>query len=786
MRPFFLLLTGSLLLLATSSLTAQGSWAEQGLVLDESGLVLPGATVLQGPDSTYTVTDAQGRFRLPLPVDAGSWVQVSFVGYDALRVPIPLNDGKPWILRLVVDRRVLQEVLVSETHHHLEEALATAHIDEAALRKADRSSFAASLEAEPGVTVIRTGVGIAKPVIRGLSGQRLVVQDQGIKQEGQQWGADHGLALDPFAAERIEIIKGPGSLLYGSDALGGAVRVLPPAAPAPGQIVAGVETTYATVNQGAAGSVSAGTRQGKWYGLGRYSRQDFGDYAVPAEGFTFQGNTLPIVGGTLKNTAGQNEVFALTAGHLGKRLVQRWHGSHYRLDVGLFSGAVGIPRSYALEPDGDRRDIDNPSQSVAHTKLAYHLTAAAGQSRLTLDVGWQRNIRQEFSFPEFHSLPVVDPSNTLALRMDLQTVSVHAHLDRSFAAGWDATWGLDGQYQWHEVAGFERFLPAYRLWRSGLYGMVTRELKGRSMLTLGLRADAGANQSDADRRFIYNSSGSIVDSLLLPETDRVFGNVAFSVGYNRSVGSKQTLRLHAGKSYRIPQPVEMAANGVHHGTFRHERGDPTLRSEHGYQGDLGLSGQAGSWEWAVDAFANAYAGFIYLTPSGRLSPLPEAGQIFDYRQNDALFVGGEARVVWRPFQRLEASLTAESVFNRNLESGLPLPFTPPASFRSEWTWRETGRGFFSALEVFAAPRYTLAQNRVDRNELTTPAYFLLDAGVSLEIKAGKQNLTFSLQGFNLLNNTYFNHLSRYRLVGIPEPGRNVVLSLRVPLSFAGQ
>lgn len=797
-----------------------------GVVEDEHGHALPGATILRLPDSVGTATDAKGRFRLKGGVQAGQLLVVRFIGFRPDTIPGPLPVESPrgqqaQPLRIVLQPTVnaLDEVVVSETHHHLEEALATAHIDAAQLRETDRSSLAAALEAQPGVAVLRTGIGIAKPVIRGLYGQRVVVLDQGIKQEGQQWGTDHGLEMDAFGAERVELIKGPGSLLYGSDALGGAVRVLPSATPDNRTVHVELEGVARSVNEHLGGSVSAGTRQGRFWTQGRYSRQSFGDFAVPANSFVFQGFELDIVDGLLKNTAGREEAASLSLGWIGDHHTQRLHLSRFDQAVGLFSGAVGIPRSYALSDDGDRRDIDNPSQSVRHDKLSYHYTLDGFRWDWTFDAGLQRNLRREFSFPEFHSLPVVDPTDNLALELDLWTASVAGHADRDFGNGWSATLGADGQWQQNRAAGFERFLPPFRLWRSGVYGIAYLDAgpgasdAAERRWTFGLRLDAGGNQSDFQQRYIYTSEGSINDSLQNQATDTVYGNLAGSVGYNRTLGPAMgmdwSMRSHLGKSFRIPHPAEMVSNGVHHGTFRHEMGNPDLRSEHGYQLDLGLIGERlpeisayapadmAQWRIQLDAFANVYQGFIYLSPSGKLSPLPEAGQVFAYRQDDAVFGGGELQVDFlsKPFgrkgrSRVEAVFAGEAVFNRNLESGLPLPFTPPVSLRQRVGWRmaaapRSGRGpIVQSAQVFAVARYTMAQNRVDRNEATTPGYFLLEAGAGMDLRIGQQSLQLLVKGFNLLDAAYLNHLSRYRLIQIPEPGRNVTLSLRVPLLFA--
>ncbi len=756
-----------------------------GRVSDRQNMGLPGATVLLLPDSIFTATDLDGRFLFTVNRADRYTISVRYIGFRSFTTPVFFWPKEPVPeIRLDPETAVLETVVIHEEHDHLEDELATGHLSREWLQGGDRSSFSAALEREPGIAVIRTGVGITKPVIRGLSGQRIIVHDQGIKQEGQQWGADHGMEIDPFSVERVELIKGPGSLVYGSDGLGGVIRILPPVLPEEGILKAGFETVYRSVNQHAGGTAYAGFRRKGFFAMGRYSHQNFGDYAVPADSFVFQGYRLPIEDGQLKNTAGRESAGQLVLGRVQQHSMTRLTLSRYRLDAGLFSGAVGIPRSYALEPDGDRRDVDFPSQMVEHWKLALNQRLDFGPNLLSVDLGIQRNLRREFSFPEFHSLPVVDPSNTLALELELWTYSLSAHYDQQLGRGWTSTYGADLQAQNNRTAGFETLLPAFRLLRGGVYGVAYRALNKNNRLTLGIRLDGGANHSDFQQRYIYNSSAEITDSLRTEVLDAGFGNYSLGIGYNREWPAPGLLfRIHGGKSFRLPHPAEMVSNGVHHGTFRHEQGNPDLRSEHGYQLDAGLEWQQSTLFAALSGYLNFFDNYIYLAPSGQLSPLPEAGQIYQYRQHDAVYSGFEAQLIWKPVPSVNTELSADYVYNYNLETTLPLPFTPPASVRHSWRFSRPGRGIFGESYVTVAARYRFAQNRTDRNELATPDYVLLEAGIGTRILLGQQALELQLQGFNLMNASYLDHLSRYRLIGIPEPGRNIVISLRLPLDL---
>jgi iron complex outermembrane receptor protein len=250
----------------------------------------------------------------------------------------------------------------------------------------------------PGVNQLQTGVGISKPVIRGMSGTRILVSDLGLKQEGQQWGSDHGLELDPFGAEKIEVIKGPSTLLYGSDALGGVIRIQTPSIPEEG--LSGENATLFRSNNNYIGnSLSINGKKGKWFGKARATWSEYGDYKVPAKSFTYLNRTLPIENERLKNTSGRDFHYQITGGYAGERGVTKLTWSHFHQRNGLFPGIVGIPTGSNVADDGDRRNVDLPQQNVDHYKLAVNSSINLSEGWLQFDAGVQRNERQELIQP---------------------------------------------------------------------------------------------------------------------------------------------------------------------------------------------------------------------------------------------------------------------------------------------------------------------------------------------------------------------------------------------------
>ncbi len=757
-----------------------------GEVLDVSGKPIPAVTLILLPDSLGCLSGAEGQFDFA-PLPAGAYrLALRRVGYEPDTLALLLRPGETrrLTLQLVDNQRRLSTVRILDEHAKQEDLLATEHLDETDLTRNVRGNFSASLSRLPGLDAINTGVGIAKPMIRGLSFNRVIVNDQGIKQEGQHWGADHGLEIDAFSVSRVEVVKGPASLQYGSDGLGGVINLMPAPVP-PKDRVSGSLTLLGKSNNAHLGaSARLAINRDDWWFSARYTRQDFGDYRAPADTFVYQGFVLPLFEGYLKNTAGQEDNFK---GQVGLRRdwgITRLTYSHYRLKSGLFSGAIGVPRSYALQPDGDRRNLDLPGQEVDHQKLIFNQVLVFGEDHLTIDLGWQRNLRQELAFPEFHNQPEIDPNNFLGLQLDLQTWTANLHYEQVFSAQWKNTYGLSGQYQTNRHAGWEFLLPDFEALRTGAFVITHFEPTNlRWKFSGGARLDLGTNASQAFERYVWDSNARIIDSLGVPMTDDLFVNWSGSIGGRYTLRPERAwLKVHFGKSFRVPYPSETVSNGVHHGTFRHEQGTPDLSSEQGYQLDLGFDWQRGRWQVHGATYFNYFDDFIYLGPSGRLSTLPEAGQIFRYQQTDAIYSGFEVDWEVEITDYLAFHQTGEYLWNYNLVTGLSLPFTPQPSVLSELAYQwQSEQARVGDCYATLSHQYVFANGprRIDRNERATPAYQLLEASLGTVFTFGRYDLELSLQGQNLLDAAYFDHLSRYRLINLPEQGRNVVMLVKL-------
>jgi iron complex outermembrane recepter protein len=760
-----------------------------GNILNDQGISLPGATILLLPDSIYTTSDTDGKFSFLALAPGEYTLQISYIGYRTQRVQARSGPkSAPLSIELAEESEVLTSVVVTAEHAKQEMTLSAEHISDQFLERNLHGTFAKSIEKLPGISAINVGVGIAKPVIRGLSFNRIIVNHQGVKQESQQWGADHGLEVDPFDIDWVEIIKGPASLQYGSDGLGGVINISPARLLPKNAVTGSILGVHKTNNEHWGGSAMIGLNVDDNFVSARYSHQDFGDYRVPADRFTYNSFVLPIYNNVLKNTAGTERNAHITAGMNRSWGITRMNFSHYALEAGLFSGAVGAPRSYALTDDGNSRDIDVPKQEVDHYKVSLNQTLIFGKDHLVFNLGYQKNLRREFSFPEFHSIPSsqIDPSNTLALELDLETISGNAHYERSLSNDWKHVYGFDVQWQRNAREGFEFLLPDFRTFRSGGYFLVEKLLRSGWIANAGLRLDYARNKTKFFRRFVWDSNENITDTLTAPPTDDGFFNWSASMGAGKSfLDGRWTLKANLGKSFRVPYPAETVSNGIHHGTFRHEVGAPDLESEHGYQLDLSAEWKLKRFSGAVSWYFNYFDNFIYLGPTfpARFSTLPEAGQIFQYRQDDAFYTGFELQWNWNFIPRLELQQAVDFVQNYNLTTGLALPFTPQPAIRTDLTFRTGAGKWIEEFYFTAGHQYHFAAKgtlRVDRSEVPTPGYQLWNIGMGLDINWHGQKMKLHAEVQNLANVFYLNHLSRYRIINVPEQGRNLVFSLKIP------
>jgi len=748
-----------------------------------------GATAILSIDSSVYITDQYGAVYINIPnKDKTNFeINIKSIGYDPVSIASSqLIDSKETTFYLIPNAINLTEVLILEDHAKHEHSLASIHLNEKYFSRNNGGTLSNMLSNIPGIQSMEMGPGVGKPVIRGLFGNRIIVNKDYIKQEGQQWGSDHGLEVDPFDAQRVEIVKGPASLQYGSDGLGGVINILPPLLPAEGKIAGEFRSLYKSNNNHKAASLQLGGKKNNYFIQTRLSFQEYDDFTVPSDNFTYNGFNLPLYNGRIKNTAGVEKSFSLMAGYQSEKQVTRFSYSLYDLQSGIFSGAVGIPRSYILTDDGDPSNIDIPFQNVTHQRFTMNHISFIGPNHYSLNIGFQRNYREEHSRPESHSQFDIPTNETKAIGLNLNTLSYETHYELKHRKDGRSVFGSNGQYQQNTRSGFEFLLPDFTLWRLGIYYFTEQKISNDWTISGGGRYDLGQNTNQSfylDRR---DRQGNIFAITEVLSSEKLFHNWSASLGGYYQDDNGKVIRLNIGKTYRIPYPNETSSNGVHHGNFRHEIGTADLTSEQGYQLDASFEYKSKGITFSFSSFLNYFDQYIYLRPTAFFSSLPEAGLLFEYTQHDALYTGFEAEISYDFRESWVLRQGIEYIHSYNINTGLALPFTPPNSILTELS--KTVNFKTTTLEGTMVHRFVFENgiSRIDRFEQVTPSYHLLDLLIQIKSEKWLKGLAFQLQVSNIFNTQYFNHLSRYRLLNLPEQGRNFIFNLKIPINSFGK
>ncbi|MBC8083614.1 MAG: TonB-dependent receptor [Hymenobacter sp.] len=772
-----------------------------------SGEALPGATIYFPDLKRATAAAADGGFQLTALPRGRFLMQVRFVGYTTMVRTVATGSEQPLMVALVPAATEIGQVVVTGVSASTEmrrSPVPTSVVDQTRLRQTAATNAVDAIAHTPGLSQLTTGAAIGKPVIRGLGTNRLITLNNGARQEGQQWGDEHGIEIDEYGIDRVEIIKGPGSLLYGSDGLAGVINFLPPEPVDEGRILGSASANYQTNNHLQGYSLmSAGNLHGlNW--LVRGSGKVAGNYRNRYDGRVYNSGFRELDG----------------SGYVGVN--KSWGYSHltfnsFNQQLGLVEGdrdtltgqflkpvalggnptnAVGVPVT-----DADLRGygLAVPRQQINHLRLGTDNSFILGNSRLTLNVGWQQNLRREFGNPA--------AATENSLFFQLRTADYAARYFLPETNGWQTTLGVSGMRQENRNRGVEFLIPAYQLTDGGLFG-VTRKTFGKLDLSGGLRYDL--RRITADRLLLDGDERPAASGEeKFPGFRSTFRNVSGSVGGAFSATEKLVLKANVARGFRAPNIAELGSNGQHEGTIRYEIGEPGLKAETSLQIDGGLSFTSDHVGLTVDAFRNRISNYIFparlLDASGTADSVATTGDsVFRYGQGDARLAGGEITLDLHPhpldWLHFENSFSVVRALQLDQPAGQRyLPFIPADRLQSELrvNFRKVGRSRLRNLYARGGVEHSFAQKRVFsafETETRTPGYTLVNLGLGSDVANGKDKTLFSvyLTANNLFDVGYQSHLSRLKYAaynpsndrtGVFNQGRNVSVRLVVPLSF---
>ncbi|MGQ1891378.1 TonB-dependent receptor [Thermophagus sp. OGC60D27] len=778
---------------------AQTQHTLHGVVVNEEEEPLPGASVVLLPAQKGTATDEAGKFVFHHLQRGRYAVQISFLGYESLTDTIILKDDLTYRAKLNRLPLNLQEVVVTDHYAETRKKESTLNIEvvnDDYLKQYMGGSLMKSLERLPGISTIDIGSGQSKPVIRGLGFNRVVVVENNIKHEAQQWGADHGLEIDQYAIDNVEVVKGPASLMYGSDAIGGVIDLKNRKLPANNSLRGVLNLSGKSNNDFVGTSVMLQGRKEWFYARLQATLLYYGDYKVPTDSIDIYSYRAALYKNRLRNTAGKEQDVHLSFGILKNLFQSRFYVSSINSKSGFFANAHGLePRNVDTRMhDESSRDIHYPYQSVHHFKVTNTSQYTLGKVKVESDLGFQRNFRQEWSQYVSHGyMPATFP-DTLNFDPDLERefekYVYSGNLKASFPLNekTSLTLGVSSEYQDNRIGGRGFIIPAFHQLNLGGFAFAKYTFSEKSLLQVGLRYDYGhLNTQQYNDWFpspvIENGDTTMQYLERAEEINRTFSNISWSVGYNYNPGN-WVFKANVGKSFRMPIAKELAANGVNYHHFSYEVGDPDLSPEISYQLDAGIEYASDRLALGATPFLNYFTNYIYLNPGWEHDRLYGNGnQVYYYTQSEVFRYGAEIHAHYELLEPLQVGIIGEYVYSEQMsgeKEGYTLPFSPPASVIFNIKYQKHKLKFMNNFYCSVDYKLTASQDDIVPPEEPTDGYQVVNGTLGGQIIWGRQKIDLSMQVKNIFNTRYFNHTSYYRLINVPEPGRNVIINLSIP------
>ncbi|HVW94801.1 MAG TPA: TonB-dependent receptor [Mucilaginibacter sp.] len=790
-----------------------------GTVTDKAdGTPIIGATVSVPDLRRGSITDVNGHYTLDNLPRGVYLVQVSYVGYATYTQRVDFSKTTTFDIQLQASSIETGEVVITGVSKATEikrNPVPMVAVGKTYLDQHSAAGNAIDMIANiPGVSAVTTGPNVSKPFIHGLGYNRVVTLQDGIRQEGQQWGDEHGVEIDQNSVDRVEIIKGPASLSYGSDAIGGVVNLITPSPVAEGKILGSVQGTY-------------GTNEGLWNGS-----------------FRLYGNQKGFVWGTILSVKAakdyQNErdgrVYATNFKEKDARLMlglnKSW-GTSY-LNFSLFDDEQAIPdgsrdsatRQFTkqITEDDEFRPIVPASELNSYSIPVLHQHVQLyriynnsnfnlGNGNLIVNLGYQFSHRREYTHPQ--------DADIAGLNLHLSTYTYDFKYNFTIGDGFETTTGINGQYQNNSIGDATDFpIPAYHQFDIGPFVIMKKSI-GKLDLSGGARFDSRSFHGQA----AYIDTAGTYPQLYTGPNPESATNVTpqFSAlnktftGFNGSFGAAYNfsshflLKANIARGFRAPSIAELSANGPDPGSQIYHVGNNNFKPEFSTQEDIGAFVTLPNVSFSVELFNNDLKNYIFqqqeLNADG--SPVITQGyNTFTYVQSKARINGGEISLDIHPVSWLHFENSMALTYGQNLGTGGPvadslkyLPFIPPLHTHSELRGNFS-KGFSNFRNVygFVGLDHYSAQDRFFAaygTETYTAGYNLLSAGVGTEIVNAAGNPVFKLfiEGTNLANVNYQSNMSRLKYFdnadvpagvqpGIFNMGRNITFKVVVPFDLS--
>jgi outer membrane receptor protein involved in Fe transport len=616
----------------------------------------------------------------------------------------------------------------------------TATLSEDRVRQDQSVSLAHTLEAVAGVRTLSTGGEIGKPVIRGLTGSRILVADDGSRLEDYSWSDEDGPSIDARLAHRVEVVRGPASVLYGSDALGGVVNVIPDPLPdALGRLPfthASAETYFAANNHEFGGVLKM---EGAHQALG-----------WRAEAIARKSEALHTPAGELENTG-----FGALDGQVAGGLRGSWGSASLRYT--RYGGEFKLLEAGGPPPGVPEGEEEGPERKLSDDRVQASGNFVAGGLRLETKAQWQRHWLQEVSDEQVPGGPAPVPGQeTVQFDLLLNTLTLDVLAHHALSPAIRGTVGAAGAFQDNNTRGPVPVVPDAHSGTLALFGL-ERAAMGRVSLVAGARVDGRRLWADA------NAVGNQAASLDWAAVSGDLGVVAEPI-------EGVALSVNGGRGWRAPTLFELFASGPRIGEARYEIGRSDLVHETSLNLDLGARWERGPVRAEVAAYRNDISDYIYLAPTGDTI---SGYQVYRHQQADAVLRGVEASLEVQPVTDLTLRARFDAVEGTNQVTDQPLPLMPPprGGLEAEYETTELSWATRAYLSVEGEKLWT--QTRLSTFDLATDGYQLLHFGAGIEKRLGSRLVRLDLRVRNAGNVSYQDFLSRYKQFAL-NPGRNIV------------
>ena len=777
----------------------------KGKITDKNNEPLVGVNIYFPEIKTGANTDNNGNYSLNNLPKRTLLVQLTALGYKMIAVNIDLSS--------VSERNFVMEETIVEINEVIITGQSAATqltkmptpisiITKTDLHQQASTNIIDAISHQPGISQITTGSGISKPIIRGLGYNRVVVVNNGVRQEGQQWGDEHGIEIDENDISRVEILKGPASLMYGSDAMAGVINLFSDPVLAQGKIRLNALANYQTNNGLMAYSLNFAGHKKAFVWDFRYSNKQAHAYQNKADGYVynsgFKENAVSGLVG-VSNWWGYSHL-TLSAYQLNPGIVEGERDSatgQFVKPVDLGNGLVG--EAIASHNDFLLYKQQIPYQQVKHYKAVWNNNFLIGNGSLKATAAYQQNRRQEFA-------DILAPED-YELYFQLHTLNYDIQYILPEKKGWELSVGTNGMYQNSLNKGAEYLVPEYRLYDAGVFA-IAKKSWGKLNLSGGLRFDNRSQTMDA----LYlnadgeKSSESTPDALLrFAGFSRNFSGISGSLGATYQLSDNWSMKLNLSRGFRAPNISELSSNGVHEGTLRYETGDANLKPETSLQLDYELGFNTEHVNAKLNLFTNNINNYIFsrkLSSTISGDSIAEEVPVYKFTAGNAILSGVEIFVDvhphpldWLHFQNSFSYVNAQ--LSNQPDSAKYLPFTPPAKWVSDIRIdiEKAGRYFANSFLSFGL-QYFFKQDKIFaayNTETTTPAYTLLNASFGGDILINKKTVAkLYITGTNLADIAYQSHLSRLKYApvnnvsgrtGVYNMGRNISIKLIVPVEL---